>query len=89
MISSGWGSDAKSVLKGRRDMAIERIVHRLIEYAEGLYYRKWEWWELLALGLSGLLLLIMVVRSRTKATANEKHLRERTPDKRLQKFRDL
>ena len=67
-------------------MAIERIVDRLIKYAEGLYYRRWEKWELLALGLTVLLLLLMVVTAQRRASAKEKHLRERTPDKRLQKL---
>jgi hypothetical protein len=67
-------------------MAIERILDRLIKYAEGLYYRRWDKWELLALGLVFLLLLLMVIRAHRKASAEEKHLRERTPDKRLQKL---
>lgn len=67
-------------------MAIERIVDKLIKCAEGLYYRRWERWELLALGMAVLLLLLMAVRAQRMASAKEKHLRERTPDKRLQKL---
>ncbi|MEA3225692.1 MAG: hypothetical protein U9Q07_07040 [Planctomycetota bacterium] len=59
---------------------IERIVNRLIEGAARFYHRRWEPWELLALGLATLLLLIMAVRAHRKAAANEKHLRERTPN---------
>ena len=60
-------------------MTIERIVDRLTDSAMWLYYRQWEPWEVLALALVGLSLLVMAVRAHRKAAANAKYLRERTP----------
>lgn len=76
------------VLQGRKTMAIEQIADRLVDYAEGLYYRNWERWELLTLGLAVLLLLLMVVRAQRRASAKQKHLRERTPNRSLQKLQE-
>ena len=68
-------------------MAIERIVDRAVEYAEGLYRRRWENWESVALGLAAILLLLMIVRAQRRAAADKKHLGERTPSKSLQKLK--
>ena len=65
-------------------MTIDRIVNRLVDYAMQFYYRRWERWEVLALGLVAVFLLVMSVRARRQAAENERHLRERTPNKHLQ-----
>jgi len=70
-------------------MNIELMVDKLVRRAELLYYRRWESWELLALGLAAILVIVLAIRSHRKAAQTEKHLHERTPDERLQKLRDL
>ena len=61
-------------------MTTERIVNRLIDSALRFYYRRWEPWEMLALGLAGLFLLMMATRTRRKIAASEKHRRERATE---------
>ena len=68
-------------------MSIEHIVDRIVELASQLYYRQWEHWEVLGLGLAALILLAMAVRAHRKAAANAKHLQERTASSHLQKLR--
>jgi len=70
-------------------MTIELMVDRIVRYAERLYYRRWESWELLALSFAVLLVVILDIRSHRKAASIEKHLHERTPDVRLLKLREM
>ncbi|MHC4120297.1 MAG: hypothetical protein ACYSWO_22615 [Planctomycetota bacterium] len=67
-------------------MSVERIVDRLIECVLGLYNRRWEPWEVLALGVAGLVVILTAIRMHRKATANAKHLRQRTPSGHLLKL---
>ncbi len=60
-------------------MTMESIVNRLIDCVERFCRRRWEPWEMVALGLGGLVLIVMAVRAHRKEIANEKHLRQRTP----------
>ena len=70
-------------------MTAESIVDRFIRYAERLYYRRWDTWEMLTLGGAVLLVVILLIRSCQKKAKMEHHiLTDRTPDKRLQKFRE-
>lgn len=60
-------------------MTVEGIINRLSEFFSGLYYRRWERWELIAIAIAALVILILIVRAHLKVAANEKRLRERSP----------
>ena len=60
-------------------MTVEGIIDRLSGYFSWLYYRQWERWELLAIALTALVVLILMVRAHLKVAANEKRFRERSP----------
>ena len=60
-------------------MAIERIIDRIIKFVTWLYYRQWELWEVLVLGIVAFIVLVMAVRAHRKITNAERHLHERTP----------
>lgn len=60
-------------------MTVERIINRLLELSSRLYYRQWERWELLAIGITVLAILILMVRAHFKVAANAKRFRQRSP----------
>jgi len=60
-------------------MTVERIINRLSEFFSGLYYRRWETWELIAIAIAAAIVLLLVVRAHLKVAANQKRLRERSP----------
>ena len=62
----------------RATMNTERIVNRLTDFVLRFYHRQWEQWEVLALGLVALFLIVMAVKARREVAANKKHVRERT-----------
>ena len=53
-------------------MSIERLINRLTEYFSQLYYRYWERWELLTIGIAVLLLLFFVLKAHRKAKARRR-----------------
>jgi len=60
-------------------MTVEGIIDRLSEFFSWLYYRRWEKWELLAIAIAALVVLILMVRAHLKVAANAKRFRERSP----------
>jgi hypothetical protein len=60
-------------------MDVERIIDRVTGFFLWLYYRRWERWELIAIGIVALVILILIVRAHLKVAANEKRLRDRSP----------
>ena len=60
-------------------MTVEGIIDRLREFFSLLYYRQWEKWELLAIAIAALVVLILMVRAHFKVAANAKRFRERSP----------
>ena len=60
-------------------MDLERIIDRVSGVFLWLYYRRWERWELIAIGIAALVILILIVRAHLKVAANERRLRERSP----------
>jgi len=60
-------------------MSIERIIDRLTGFFSWLYYRQWEAWELTAIAITALVILLLALRAHLKIAANEKRLRERSP----------
>ena len=60
-------------------MDVERIIDRVTGFFLWLYYRQWERWELIAIGIAALVILILIVRAHLKVAANEKRLRDRSP----------
>ena len=60
-------------------MTVEGIIDRLTGFFSGLYYRRWERWELLAIAIAALVVLILMVRAHFKVAANAKRFRERSP----------
>ncbi len=61
-------------------MTVERIVDSVIDVANRFYHRQWKWWEILALGLVGLFLLVTAIRARRKMATSEKHIREHSSE---------
>ena len=60
-------------------MTVDGITNRLSEFFSWLYYRRWEKWELLAIAITALVVLILMVRAHLKVAANAKRFRERSP----------
>ena len=60
-------------------MTVDGIINRLSGYFSWLYYRQWERWELLAIAIVPLVILILMVRAHFKVAANAKRFRERSP----------
>ncbi len=60
-------------------MTVEGIIDRLSGVFSWLYYRQWERWELLAIAIAALVVLILMARAHLKVTANAKRFRERSP----------
>lgn len=60
-------------------MTVNGIINRLTEFFSGLYYRQWERWELLAIAIAALVVLILMIRAHFKVAANAKRFRERSP----------
>ena len=60
-------------------MTVEGIIDRLSGYFSWLYYRQWERWELLAIAIVVLAVLILIVRAHFKVAANAKRFRDRSP----------
>ena len=60
-------------------MTVEGIIDRLSEFFSWLYYRRWEKWELLAIAIAALAVLMLMVRAHLKVAANAKRFRERSP----------
>jgi len=66
-------------------MGTERFIARLTEYVRWLYYKPWEWFELVSLGLIVGSLLVLIVRSRQ----NLRRTRASEPSGSLRNFRGL
>ncbi|MGD8500849.1 MAG: hypothetical protein PVJ86_09395 [Phycisphaerales bacterium] len=60
-------------------MTVENLINRLAEYFWLLYHRRWERWELLAIAIAVLALLLLAGGARRQARANTRRLRERSP----------
>lgn len=60
-------------------MTVEGIIDRISGFFSWLYYRQWERWELLAIAIAALVVLILMVRAHFKVAANAKRFRERSP----------
>jgi len=60
-------------------MTVEGLINQITEYAQWLYYRQWQWWELLTAGIIALVLLLLVGNTRRKARANIRRLKQRSP----------
>jgi len=60
-------------------MTVEGLINQIAEYARWLYYRQWARWELVAIAIIALSLLLLVGNARRKARANVRRLRERSP----------
>ena len=60
-------------------MTVEGIIDKLSGFFSWLYYRRWERWELLAIAIIALGVLILMVRAHLKVAANAKRFRERSP----------
>ena len=60
-------------------MTVDGIIDRLSGFFWWLYYRRWETWELLAIAIAALVVLILMVRAHFKVAANAKRFRERSP----------
>jgi len=60
-------------------MAVEGIIDRLSGFFSGLYYRRWEKWELMAIAIAASVVLLLIVRAHLKVAANAKRFRERSP----------
>jgi hypothetical protein len=60
-------------------MTVENLINRLARYFWLLYYRRWETWELLAIAITALALLLLMGGARRQARANIRRLRERSP----------
>jgi len=55
------------------------IINRLSEFFSWLRNRQWERWELLAIAIAALAVLVLIVRAHLKVAANAKRFRERSP----------
>ena len=66
-------------------MTIDGIISRLSEFFSWLYHKQWERWELLAIAIATLVILIIIVKARLNVAANKKRLRERSPIVGIQK----
>jgi len=60
-------------------MTVEGLIYQITEYARFLYYRQWARWELVAIAIIALGLLLLIGNARRKARANVRRLRERSP----------
>ena len=60
-------------------MTVDGIINRLSGFFSWLYDRRWERWELLAIAIAALVVLILMVRAHFKVAANAKRFRERSP----------
>ncbi len=60
-------------------MTVEGIIDRFSGYFSWLYYRQWERWELLAIAVAVMVVLILMVRAHFKVAANARRFRERSP----------
>lgn len=60
-------------------MTVDGIRNRLSEFFSWLYYRQWERWELLAIVIATLVILIIIVKAHLKVAVNKKRLRGRSP----------
>ena len=60
-------------------MTVDGIINRLSGFFSWLYYRRWDRWELLAIAIAALVVLILMVRAHLKVAANAKRFRERSP----------
>jgi hypothetical protein len=60
-------------------MAVETLIDKVTEFFSWLYYRQWARWELMAVAITALVLLLLAGGARRRARANLKRLRERSP----------
>ena len=66
-------------------MGIEGIINRLAEFFSWLFNKQWDKWELLAIVLLALVILLIIIKSHLNVAANKKRLRERSPIVGIQK----
>lgn len=66
-------------------MTIDGIISRLSEFFSWLYHKQWERWQLLAIAIATLVILIIIVKAHLNVAANKKRLRERSPIVGIQK----
>ena len=66
-------------------MNADGIIDRLSEFFSWLFNRQWERWELLAIAIAALVILIIIVKTHLKVAANKTRLRERSPIVGIQK----
>jgi hypothetical protein len=60
-------------------MTVENLINRLAQCFWLLYHRQWETWELLAIAITVLALLLLAGGARRQVGANMRRLRERSP----------
>lgn len=60
-------------------MVLQRLINRLSELFSLLRKRQWEKWELIAIAIATLFILIIIVKARLNVAANKKRFRERSP----------
>jgi hypothetical protein len=66
-------------------VSFDGIINRLSEFFSWLRDRQWEKWELLAIAIAALFILIIIVKAHFKVAADKKRLRERSPIVGIQK----
>ena len=54
-------------------MDVENITHKILQYFSWLYYRRWETWELLGIGVIIVVLLILGIRSHLRKMHYARH----------------
>ncbi len=59
-------------------MTVESLINRLTQYASWLYYRQWETWEIAAVAIAVVALLLLVGAWR-RAGTSARYLQERSP----------
>ena len=60
-------------------MTLDGITNRLSEFFSWLIHRQWERWELLAIAVAALIILIIIVKAHLNVADNKKRIRERSP----------
>jgi len=60
-------------------MTLESIIQRITQYAQWLYYRQWQTWEVLAIIAAGLAAVLLAQAGHRRLRAAEKRIREHSP----------